>query len=152
MGIDTTVTFNRKEVKTHGEGGQLIGTPLIGNTVIIDDVITAGTVFRGAQQLIQEHGGKVTAMVIALDPCERGVTNHSTLAEIQVQGIDVYSIVTLLDLIAYLTQQGNHQQAQQKHYGCLGYYESLMGRFHSLVLYQLRLFFWNGSRHPELDY
>ena len=91
MGIDTTVTFNRKEVKTHGEGGQLIGTPLIGNTVIIDDVITAGTVFRGAQQLIQEHGGKVTAMVIALDPSELGVTNHSTLAEIQAQGIQINS-------------------------------------------------------------
>ena len=82
-GINTTVTFNRKELKTHGEGGQLIGAPLTGNTVIIDDVITAGTAFREAQQLINAHGGQVTAVVIALDRCERGESRQSTLAEIQ---------------------------------------------------------------------
>jgi orotate phosphoribosyltransferase len=121
-GIDTTVTFNRKEAKTHGEGGQLIGAPLTGNTVIIDDVITAGTAFREAQQLIQENGGKVTAVIIALDRCERGVTNHSTLAEIKAQGIQVFSIITLFDLIDYLSAHGEAEhvrrlQAYQKEYG-----------------------------------
>lgn len=122
MGVDTTVTFNRKEIKTHGEGGQLIGAPLIGNTVIIDDVITAGTAFREAQQLINNNGGTLTAVVIALDRCERGVTNHSTLREIQSQGIAVFSIITLFDLIDYFNAQEEHLQvkrlqAYQEQYG-----------------------------------
>ena len=122
MGIDSTVTFNRKEIKTHGEGGQLIGAPLVGNTVIIDDVITAGTAFREAQQLINDNGGTLTAVIIALDRCERGVSNNSTLAEIEAQGIRVFSIITLFDLIDYLHQQGEVEQvkrlqAYQEQYG-----------------------------------
>ena len=121
-GINTTVTFNRKEVKTHGEGGQLIGAPLVGNTVIIDDVITAGTAFREAQQLINAHGGTVSAVVIALDRCERGETPQSTLAEIQNQGIRVLSIITLFDLIDYLHRHNEHQQVKQ-----LQHYQELYG-------------------------
>lgn len=121
-GINTTVTFNRKEIKTHGEGGQLIGAPLMGNTVIIDDVITAGTAFREAQQLINAHGGKVSAVVIALDRCERGETPQSTLAEIQNQGIRVLSIITLFDLIDYLKRHNEHHQVQQ-----LQHYQELYG-------------------------
>lgn len=121
-GINTTVTFNRKEIKAHGEGGQLIGAPLIGNTVIIDDVITAGTAFREAQQLINASGGKVTAVVIALDRCERGESNQSTLAEIQQQGIRVLSIITLYDLIDYLQRHNEHQQVKQ-----LQHYQELYG-------------------------
>ncbi len=122
-GINTTVTFNRKEAKIHGEGGQLIGAPLSGKTVIIDDVITAGTAFREAQQLIHDHGGTVTAVVIALDRCERGLTNQSTLGEIQQQGIRVLSIITLFDLIDYLQRHNEHQyvnqlQRYQELYGC----------------------------------
>lgn len=109
VGKHSTVTFNRKEVKTHGEGGQLIGAPLSGKTVIIDDVITAGTAFREAQQLIQEHGGKLTAVLIALDRCERGLGHESAIMEIKKQGIEVYSIITLFDLIDYLKQ--HHRQA-----------------------------------------
>ena len=123
MGKDTTVTFNRKEVKTHGEGGQLIGAPLLGNTVIIDDVITAGTAFREAQQLITQYGGKLTAVVIALDRCERGANERSTLEEIQEQGIQVFSIITLIDLIDYLNAHGEQEQVKrlkvyQEQYGC----------------------------------
>ena len=121
-GINTTVTFNRKEIKTHGEGGQLIGAPLMGNTVIIDDVITAGTAFREAQQLIHSHGGKVCAVVIALDRCERGETPQSTLAEIQNQGIRVLSIINLFDLIDYLKRHNEHQQVKQ-----LQHYQELYG-------------------------
>ncbi len=121
-GINTTVTFNRKELKTHGEGGQLIGAPLTGNTVIIDDVITAGTAFREAQQLINAHGGQVTAVVIALDRCERGESRQSTLAEIQKQGIRVLSIITLYDLIDYLQRHNEHQQVEQ-----LQHYQELYG-------------------------
>ena len=122
-GIDTTVTFNRKEAKTHGEGGQLIGAPLTGKTVIIDDVITAGTAFREAQQLIQANGGTVTAVIIALDRCERGETHQSTLAEIQKQSIAVLSIINLFDLIDYLQRHNQHEQVEklqhyQEQYGC----------------------------------
>ena len=123
MGIDTTVTFNRKEIKTHGEGGQLIGAPLTGNTVIIDDVITAGTAFREAQQLIHQQGGKLTAVVIALNRCERGLGSTSTLNEIEAQGIKVLSIITLFDLIEYLKNNNEHEhvkhlEAYHKKYGC----------------------------------
>ena len=123
LNINTTVTFNRKEVKPHGEGGQLIGAPLTGNTVIIDDVITAGTAFREAHQLIHDAGGRVTAVVIILDRCERGVTNKSTLAEIEDQGIRVLSMMTLFDLMEYLFNQHEHALVKrlkhyQEQYGC----------------------------------
>ena len=112
-GIDITVTFNRKEAKDHGEGGLLIGAPLSGKTVIIDDVITAGTAFREAQQQIKTFGGQLTAVVIALDRCERGLGQGSTLAEIQQEGIQVYSIITLFDLIDYLQADGKHEQVHK---------------------------------------
>lgn len=113
FGINTTVTFNRKEAKNHGEGGTLIGAPLHGNTVIIDDVITAGTAFREAQALINEHGGHLNCVVIALDRCERGLSNQSTLMEIQAQGIKVLSIITLYDLIKYLQKEGQFNEVER---------------------------------------
>jgi orotate phosphoribosyltransferase len=122
-GIDTTVTFNRKETKDHGEGGILIGAPLTGNTVVIDDVITAGTAFREAQKLITEQGGKVTTLLIALNRCERGIEQYSSIQEIQNQGINVYSIIDLFDLIDFLQRNDQQEQANYllqyyKLYGC----------------------------------
>lgn len=122
LGITSTVTFNRKEVKAHGEGGQLIGSPLTGKTVIIDDVITAGTAFREAQQLIKDHGGQLTAVIIALDRCERGLSEQSTLTEIQNQGIQVFSIITLFDLIEYLKELGETMEVER-----LEQYQALYG-------------------------
>lgn len=124
LGKETTVTFNRKEVKNHGEGGQLIGAPLTGKTVIIDDVITAGTAFRESQTLIKENGGHLTGVIIALDRCERGLTEKSTLSEIRSMGIKVYSIINIFDLIDYLknnhlSEQVAKLEAYQKLYGCL---------------------------------
>ncbi|WED43967.1 orotate phosphoribosyltransferase [Legionella cardiaca] len=123
LDVNVTVTFNRKEVKVHGEGGQLIGAPLQGKTIIVDDVITAGTAFREAQTLIRQNGGQLTGVIIALDRCERGVGSQSTLAEIEAQGIRVFSIITLFDLIDFL--QMNNQldkverlMAYQSEYGC----------------------------------
>lgn len=122
-GQSISVTFNRKEAKDHGEGGSLIGAPLTeGNTIIIDDVITAGTAFREAQNLIQQNGGHLTAVLIALDRCERGLGSESTLEEIKAQGIGVYSIITLMDLIDYLQkkqcfQQASHLKAYHAQYG-----------------------------------
>ncbi|BCA95133.1 orotate phosphoribosyltransferase [Legionella antarctica] len=124
QGKNITVTFNRKEVKSHGEGGQLIGGPLTGKTVIIDDVITAGTAFRESQALIKENGGNLTAVIIALDRCERGLTEKSTLAEIRNQRIKVYSIINLFDLIEYLNSKNELEQVKklesyQQNYGCI---------------------------------
>lgn len=104
-GVNKTVTFNRKEVKDHGEGGQLIGAPLTAKTVIIDDVITAGTAFREAEQLIEVNGGQIEAVIIALNRCERGLTEKSAIEEIEAKGIRVLSIITLFDLIDYLEKQ-----------------------------------------------
>ena len=102
---DVRVSFNRKESKDHGEHGQFIGAPIEGDVVMIDDVITAGTAFREAQQLIQSQGGRLTAVIIALDRCERGLGSQSTLQEIQAQGIAVFSLITLMDIIDYLKDQ-----------------------------------------------
>jgi orotate phosphoribosyltransferase len=113
LGIDVTVTFNRKEAKAHGEGGELIGAPLHGKTVIIDDVITAGTAFRQAQSLIKQHGGQLNAVVIALDRCEPGLTNQSAIAEIAAQGIKVLSIITFFDLVDYLQQDGQTKEVER---------------------------------------
>jgi orotate phosphoribosyltransferase len=123
QGINCTVTFNRKEVKAHGEGGQLIGAPLTGKTIIVDDVITAGTAFRESQTLINNNGGELVGVIIALDRCERGLTPRSALQEIKEQGINVYSIITLFDLIDYLKDEGQNEWVQklmayQECYGC----------------------------------
>ena len=124
LGKEVTVTFNRKEIKNHGEGGQLIGSPLSGKTIIIDDVITAGTAFREAQKIIKDNGGDLVGVIIALDRCERGLTEQSTLQEIRDQGIHVYSIINLFDLIEYLKAMGEQDLVQsletyQEVYGCL---------------------------------
>ncbi|MCX7115625.1 MAG: orotate phosphoribosyltransferase [Gammaproteobacteria bacterium] len=111
--INTTVTYNRKEAKSHGEKGLLVGAPLEGPTTIIDDVITAGTAFREAQQLIEAHGGSVHSVLIALDRCERGLGQTSTLTDIQAQGISVYAIISLVDIINYLTEHHQVTQASQ---------------------------------------
>ena len=112
-GREVTVTFNRKEAKNHGEGGELIGAPLTGKTVIVDDVITAGTEFRNAQNLIAKHGGQLTAVIIALDRCERGISNSSALDDIKKQGIQVFSIINLFDLLDYLQQSGDSSHSKQ---------------------------------------
>lgn len=111
--VEVTITYNRKEAKDHGEGGELVGAPLTGKTIFIDDVITAGTAFRHSQQLIQSHGGELAGVVIALDRCERGQGKQSALAEIQAQGIPVISIINLFDLIEFLEQSGEEEQVKR---------------------------------------
>ncbi|MBA2649032.1 MAG: orotate phosphoribosyltransferase [Legionella sp.] len=122
-GKDTTVTFDRKEAKNHGEGGELIGAPLWGKTVIIDDVITAGTAFRASKKLINAQGGQLTGVIIILDRCERGESLESTLSEIMNDGIEVYSMITLFDLIDYLKNNHHSDKVKQLEaylgrYGC----------------------------------
>ncbi|OGV26129.1 MAG: orotate phosphoribosyltransferase [Legionellales bacterium RIFCSPHIGHO2_12_FULL_37_14] len=112
-GINTTVTFNRKEEKIHGEGGVLIGKAVKGKTTIIDDVITAGTAFRHAKDLIEREGGKVDSVLIALNRCERGVSSQSSIQEIQNFGIKVFAIISLFDIAAYLKDHGQEENASR---------------------------------------
>jgi len=104
--IDTPYCFNRKEAKTHGEGGNLVGSPLAGKVMLVDDVITAGTAIRESMELIQAHDAQLSGVLIALDRQEKGKGELSAIQEVERDfGTKVISIVTLSDLISYLEEQ-----------------------------------------------
>ncbi|TAK55815.1 MAG: orotate phosphoribosyltransferase [Gammaproteobacteria bacterium] len=99
--------FNRKEAKDHGEGGSIIGTPLAGRVLIVDDVITAGTAIRESIELIRATGATPAGVVLALDRQERGQGPLSAVQEVQTTfSIPVIRIVTLDDLIEHLAAAG----------------------------------------------
>jgi orotate phosphoribosyltransferase len=101
-GLDCAYAYNRKEAKAHGEGGSLVGAPLQGRVLIVDDVITAGTAIRESLQLIRSTGATPAGVLIALDRQERGQGLQSAAQEITAEfGIPVISIVGLADLLAY---------------------------------------------------
>ncbi len=103
---DIPYAFNRKEAKSHGEGGNIVGAPLQGKILIIDDVITAGTAIREAMDIITAAGAQPAGVVIALDRQEKGQGELSAIQEVEQNfGIPVISIVKLADLIEYLTQK-----------------------------------------------
>lgn len=103
--------FNRKEAKDHGEGGTIVGAPLRGKVVIVDDVITAGTAIRESVEIIRAQGAEPAAVVLALDRQERGQGALSAVQEVeQTLGLPVTSIIKLADLITYLEQQGDPQR------------------------------------------
>jgi orotate phosphoribosyltransferase len=100
---NVAVAFNRKEPKAHGEGGSLIGAPLAGRVLIVDDVITAGTAVRESVALIRAAGAHPAGVVLALDRQERGQGALSAVQEVQAMfSIPVISIIKLDDLIEYL--------------------------------------------------
>lgn len=102
-GRNVRYSFNRKEEKDHGEGGSVIGAPLEGRVLIVDDVISAGTSVRQSVNLIRAAGAVPCAVVIALDRMERGAGELSAVQEVEQQyRIPTISIATLDDLIAYL--------------------------------------------------
>lgn len=95
--------FNRKEAKDHGEGGQLIGAPLKGQVLIVDDVITAGTAMRESLAMIRAAGATPVGVVIALDRQERGQGSKSAIRELRdSEALEVFSIVQLDDIIGWL--------------------------------------------------
>jgi orotate phosphoribosyltransferase len=101
--IDKPYAFNRKEAKDHGEGGLIVGAELKGNVLIVDDVITAGTAIREAVDIIQTEGATASAVLIALDRQEKGKGELSAVQEVHRDyGIEVFSIITMADLIDYL--------------------------------------------------
>jgi orotate phosphoribosyltransferase len=100
---DVPYVFNRKEVKDHGEGGQLVGAELTGKVLIIDDVISAGTSVRESVEIIRAAGAEPAGVVIALDRQERGQGELSAIQEVQAEhGIPVLNIICLNDLLGYL--------------------------------------------------
>ena len=102
-GRDIPFAFNRKEAKDHGEGGTLIGAPLVGRVLIIDDVISAGTSVRESVQLIRAAGAEPAGVAIALDRMERGQGSLSAVQEVARDfGIPVIAIATLNDLLSFL--------------------------------------------------
>ncbi len=96
-------SFNRKEAKDHGEGGSIVGHPLEGDILIIDDVITAGTAIREAQDIIQSCGADAKGVIVALDRQEKGKGDLSAIQEVeQIFGVTVLSIINLSHIIDYL--------------------------------------------------
>jgi orotate phosphoribosyltransferase len=117
--IDKAYAFNRKEAKSHGEGGSIVGAELNGNVLIVDDVITAGTAIREAVDIIKAQGATTSAVLIALDRQEKGKGDLSAIQEVNRDyGIDVFSIITMADLIDYLEGDeafGGHLEAMKNY-------------------------------------
>ena len=112
--IDVPYAFNRKETKSHGEGGSIVGAPLAGRVLIVDDVITAGTAVREACQIIASAGADVAGLVIALDRQEVGKGSRSAVQELeQTLRIPVISIVKLEDLVDLLEETSEYAEHLQ---------------------------------------
>lgn len=102
-GVDVPWCFNRKEAKDHGEGGSLVGAPLAGRVLIIDDVITAGTAIRESLALIEAQGATAVGVAVMMDREERGQGTLSAIGEVRRDyGLDVLAIARLTDLIAHV--------------------------------------------------
>ncbi len=127
MGHNLPFCFNRKEAKDHGEGGLIVGAPLKGNVLIIDDVITDGASKRESVEMIRAAGATPVGVLIALDRQETGAKEGNTLSAAQefnqTYGVPVIAVATLSDIIALLVQRGgesdklNKIQAYRQLYG-----------------------------------
>ena len=108
---DVPWCFNRKEAKQHGEGGSLVGAPLAGQVLIVDDVITAGTAIREVMQIIQAQGAQAAGVLIALDRQERGSGELSAIQEVERDfKMPVLSIVSLAQVLQFLTESPELKQ------------------------------------------
>ncbi|WP_044470080.1 orotate phosphoribosyltransferase [Mannheimia massilioguelmaensis] len=111
FGLDKPVCFNRKEAKDHGEGGNLIGSPLEGKVLLVDDVITAGTAIREAMDIISVNNAELSAVVIALNRKERGKGELSAIQEVERDyQCEVLSIIDLDDLMQFIEQDSQYRQ------------------------------------------
>ncbi|MCO7224443.1 orotate phosphoribosyltransferase [Pleionea sp. CnH1-48] len=108
------VCYNRKEAKTHGEGGNLVGAALNGKVMIIDDVITAGTAIRESIDIIKQHGAEPAGVLVALDRQEKGKGELSAIQEVEKEyQLPVYSIANLSGLSAYIAKNKELAQFSQ---------------------------------------
>jgi orotate phosphoribosyltransferase len=124
-GRNVPFAFNRKEAKDHGEGGLIVGAPLAGRVLIVDDVISAGTSVRESVAMIRDAGATPAAVVISLDRQERGLGELSAAQEVSQQhGIPVIAVATLSDIVAFLSaKEGEADKlaqiaAYRAQYGC----------------------------------
>ncbi|OUS28163.1 orotate phosphoribosyltransferase [Thalassotalea sp. 42_200_T64] len=109
--MDMPYCFNRKEAKTHGEGGSLVGAALEGKVMLVDDVITAGTAIRESMEIIKAHGAELSGVLIALDRQEKGLGELSAIQEVERDfNTAVIAIVSLGDVITYLADKPEMQQ------------------------------------------
>ena len=112
-GVDLPFAFNRKEAKTHGEGGSIVGAALQGDVVVVDDVMTAGTAIRESMTILNEAGAHGAGVVIGLDRCERGDGELSAVQQVEQDwGLRVVSVVSLHDIIAWV--ESNPAMAQHR--------------------------------------
>ena len=110
-GCDVPFAYNRKEAKDHGEGGSVVGAPLAGRVLIIDDVITAGTAVRESLDIIGAAGASAAGVAVSLDRMERGQGELSALQEVRERyGLPVVAIATLEDLLAHLQDRSDLRQ------------------------------------------
>ncbi len=129
QGKNVPFAYNRKEAKDHGEGGTLVGAPLKGRVLIIDDVMSAGTAARESISLIQSAGATPHAMAIALDRQEKATENGQDVPHSAVQyvrdhlGLKVSAIAKLDDLLAFLSQGAAASEVQTHHGRVLAYRE-----------------------------
>lgn len=108
-GISVGVAYNRKEAKTHGEGGSMVGHPLRGRVLIVDDVMTAGTAVTEAADLVAASQGELVGVLVALDRQELVAPGRTAVMQMaQSLGAPVFSIATLADVIAYLDSRGGY--------------------------------------------
>ena len=104
QGSNQPFCFNRKEAKDHGEGGTIVGAPLKGRVLILDDVISAGTSVRESVEIIRAAGAEVAGVVIALDRMERGTGVKSAVQEVQESfGVPVIAVASLTDLMGFIS-------------------------------------------------
>jgi orotate phosphoribosyltransferase len=123
-GRNCPYAFNRKEAKDHGEGGLIVGAPLQGRVLIVDDVITAGTAIRESIDIIQQAGGRPAGVLLALDRQERAPNSElSAVQEVQASfGLPVVAVVTLGNLMEHMSSQGrqaelDRMRAYRERYG-----------------------------------
>lgn len=108
---DVPWCFNRKEAKDHGEGGLVVGSPLEGRVLVVDDVITAGTAIREVMELVDSAGAQVAGIIVAVDRQERGMGELSAIQEVERDfGVTVTAIVTLSQIIEYVEDTGRHSE------------------------------------------
>ena len=118
-GLDYPYAYNRKEIKDHGEGGNIVGAPLSGKVLVVDDVISAGTASREAANMVQENKAELAGICISLDRQERGQGDKSAVQEIaETYNISVINIIGLNQVIQYLetTQQDENLLARISDY------------------------------------
>ena len=133
LGCDVPFAYNRKEAKDHGEGGLIVGGPLQGRVVIVDDVITAGTSVRESVQMIKAAGATPAGVLIALDRMERAgpdgaLSAHSAVQEVEkLYGMPVIAIASLTDLLAFIDTEADMALALRPHRDAMRAYRARYG-------------------------